>query len=67
MNPKVGKSHKHGRVFEAVVFDADDRNKVIYQSGLGFNARGKANCQQWIDALALPKTLCDHSGDQSAA
>ncbi len=46
----VGKSHLHGRVFEAVVFNKDDGNRVLFRSGIGWNKRGKEACANWIAA-----------------
>jgi hypothetical protein len=43
----VAKRHVQGSVFEAVVMDRE--NKVVYASGLGWNKRGKADCQRWIE------------------
>lgn len=49
MNLVIGKEHTAARGICAVVFDRDQRNKILFRSYAGFNKRGKAECQRWLD------------------
>lgn len=54
MRPVVAKLPLHRRLCEAVVMDADDKNRILFRSGLGWNKRGKQVCAEWVAAMQEP-------------
>jgi hypothetical protein len=47
----VAKRSLGGHRYEAIVMD--DKNRVVFESGLGWNREGKAACEKWLSAYAL--------------